>query len=94
MSSFHFRVDGCFNGSAPVQRAAVEGKFQVRSAISGTTLNMLMYGLSVRAGETLVKGKQANPIRVKYDGGIKMLVHIKGMGYKSAHNLQKGSTDE
>ena len=55
---------------------------------------MLMYGLSVRAGETLVKGKQANPIRVKYDGGIKMLVHIKGMGYKSSHNLQKGSTDE
>jgi hypothetical protein len=50
MSSFHFGVDRCFNGSAPVQRAAIKGKFQVRSAISGTALNMLMDGFTVRAG--------------------------------------------
>ncbi len=31
---------------------------------------------------------------VKYDGGIKMLVHIKGMGYMSPNKLQKGSIDE
>lgn len=40
------------------------------------------------------QGKQTNRIGVKYDGDIKMLVHIKGMGYKPAHNLQKGSIDE
>jgi len=40
------------------------------------------------------QGKQTNPVSVKYDGGIKMLVHIKSMGYISVNNLQKGSIDE